>query len=83
MCYSFCRHSTATVAHNDGSSEVSDWVIPLRLAQGVAPDWLTAVLAFFLRLAVVAPQDSQTRQSVRGGCHVDAWFCVNRCTSDG
>lgn len=52
--------STATVGHNDGSSEVSDWLIPLRWAQEAASDWLTAVLASFLRLAVVAPQASQT-----------------------
>lgn len=71
---------TATVGHNDGSSKASDWLIPLRWAQKAGSDWPSAVLASFLRLAVAALQASQTDSE---GSHVDAWFCVNRCTLDG
>ncbi len=51
---------TTSVGHNDGSSKASDWLIPLRWAQKAGSDWLTAVLASFLRLAVAALQASQT-----------------------
>lgn len=59
MCY-----SAATVGHNDGSSEASDWLMPLRWAQEAASDWPSAVLASFLGLAVAAPQASQTDYSL-------------------
>lgn len=55
MHYTFWEAST--VGHNDGSSEASDWLIPLRWAQTAASDWLSAVLASFL---VAALQASQT-----------------------
>lgn len=56
--------SAATVGHNDGSSEASDWLTPVRWAQEVACDWLSAVLASFLWLAVAAPQASRTDYSL-------------------
>lgn len=52
------RQSTTAVGHNDGSSEASDWLIPLRWAQKTCFDWLAALLASFLRLAVAALQAS-------------------------
>lgn len=54
------RQYTTTVGHNDGSSEASDWLSPLRWAQKTGSDWLYDVLASFLRLAVAVLQVSQT-----------------------
>lgn len=54
------RQNTTTVGHNDGSSKASDWLSPLRWAQKAGSDWLNAVLASFLRLAVAVLQVSQT-----------------------
>lgn len=57
-------YSAATVGHNDGSSQASDWLTPLRWAREAASDWLSAVLASFLGLAVAAPQAARSDYSL-------------------
>ncbi|KAK5911299.1 hypothetical protein CgunFtcFv8_005488 [Champsocephalus gunnari] len=74
------RQSASTVGHNDGSLEDADWLTPMRWAQTAASDWL---LASFLKLSVAALQASQSDGPYAEGSHVDAWFCVKRCTLDG